>query len=369
MNKILKSNTIRSSYILFLIVLFTSCTQYQGEIKLVEEIEIPFQGKTRLIRPVNYNNSDCICIEEVFQDSINLRIYHLENGNELLTIKHPKPFNWFLSSGLKDHLLFSERNGSFILLNLDTETTSYYMASDFGILNRDFFNLHSFSPDGTHLVADFKETKENQALTMKNIISGCKLFSKESLLVELSLENEALKFKDTIAYGFKEKYFFGKDGFGLSYTYIDRLDNDSYILTSPYNDEIFFITDDSEKSIKVKSKLRNIAVDVEPYSTYEKSSRKFNKNISENYANQPHISSINYEKKTERIHLKIWNGEEKTMNLLTLNCDGKTLAESTINMEHIKTNFYYQGKQYFIRKHNYEKDSHINIDVYQYISD
>ncbi|MEA1874519.1 MAG: hypothetical protein U9N51_08855 [Bacteroidota bacterium] len=318
--------------------------------------------------PVNYNNNKCICIEEVFQDSINLRIFNLKNGNELLTIKHPKPFDWFLRSGLKNHLLFSERNGNFILLNLDTKTTDYYKASDFGIINRDFFTLRSFSPDGTYLVADFKETKENEMLTMENTISGYKLFSEESLLVELSLENGALKFNDTITYGFKKNYFWGEDGFGLSYTYIDKLDNNAYILTSPYNDEIFFINEDSEKSIKVKSKLRNIAVDVEPYNTYEKSPRKFNENISDNYANQPHISSINYDKKTERIHLEIWNGKEKNMNLLTLNCDGKTLAESTINMEHIKTHFYYQGKQYFIRKHNYEKNSHIYIDVYQYIS-
>jgi hypothetical protein len=356
------------SVIIISLLLFISCTQYQGEIKLVETIEIPFQGKTRIMIPLNYNNNACICIEDVFQDSINLRIFNLKNSYELLTIKHPKPFSWLLMSGLKDHLLFSERNGNFILLNLDTETTDYYKASDFGITNRDFFTIYSFSPDGTHLVADFKETEENVALTMKNTISGCKLFSKESLLVELSLENGALKFRDTITYGFKENYFWGEDGFGLSYTYIDKVDNDAYILTSPYNDEIFFISEDSEKSIKVKSKLRNISVDVEPYSTYEKSPRKFNENISENYANQPHIKSINYDEETERIHLKIWNGEEKTMNLLALNCDGKTLAESTINMEHIQTYFYYQGKQYFIRNHNHEKDSLIHIDVYQYIS-
>ncbi len=103
---------------------------------------------------------------------------------------------------------------------------------------------------------------------MKNTISSYNLFSKELLLVELSLENGELKYNDTISYGFKEKYFGGENGFGLSYTYIDKLDKGSYLLTSPYNDEIFILNHDSEKFIKLKSKLKDISVDVEPYSTY-----------------------------------------------------------------------------------------------------
>lgn len=369
MNNVLKSTNIRSSFLLFLmLVIFTNCTQDQGSIKLAKEIEIPFQGKTRRMLPVNYNSNDCICIEDVFQDSISLRIFNLENGNELLSINHPKPFDWLLRSSLKDNLLFSDRNGNFILFDLQTETTSYYKASDFNILNRDFFDIQSFSPDGTHLVAEFRETRETNELIMKNTISGYKQLNKESLLIELSLENGTLKFVDTIAYGFREKYIFGKHGFGMLYTYIDRLNNDSYILTSPYNNEIFFINNDSQKYIKVKSKINDIAVDIEPYSTYKKSPHEFNHNISENYSTQPHISKINYDEKSELIHLRIWNGEDNELNLLTLNLDGKTLAESTINMEHIKTHFYHQGQQYFIKKHNYEKDSLIHIDVYQYIS-
>ncbi len=56
------------------------------------------------------------------------------------------------------------------------------------------------------------------------------------------------------------------------------------------------------------------------------------------------------------------------MNILTINLQGETLTETTISTENYSTYFYFNGKQYFVRNHNHEKDSFIHIDVYQYIN-
>lgn len=365
-------NYSRSSFLLVLVLsIVLSCTPQKDKIQKVDEIDIPFTGKSSRMKLVNFDNKDCICVEDVSQSNIKLRIYDLNTKDEVLNINHPNPFNWFLRSAIKDHLIFNARNGNFIIFDLKHNKSDTLKSSDIGINNRNFFDLFANSTSESIIYAKFGETIKAQEMSSNgNHKNAYKLLNKESLLVKLIYNNNKLIKSDTISYGFGGKYIFRNNGFGMFYYHsIDEINEDEYILTSPYSDSIYFINKNRSKAIKVNSKLKDISVDIVPFSYYDRNgSQEFTRKIVENQNTQSQITEMRYNKTNHLIYLLISeNGiNNNKINMLVMNTSGKTLDETSIDISNNRSHYYYNGKQYFIKEHNYEKDSTIHIDIYQY---
>ncbi len=351
-----------------------SCQKKQAALQKIETITVPFSGKITKIDAIHYNHNHCLLLVKATQNKEQFFIYNLQQKVLVKKFENPQSFHWHYNTSMNNRLVFTDFMGSFMIYNLTDDTFKIYASNELGF---DDIYISSIDKGGENslicgLMPSLKTSEKCRSNDVKTATEGYILYTRENELLELFFDKDSLTDAKLFLKSYLQTYVFQDKGLGSPSVNIIKQSQNRFILSSRFNDTVYFINPEQTQAFKLKSKLKNISTEIVSYE-YLKNPSDFAQRCSQNYSTQPGISKMFYDEKNQHLFIYILDEKKenakRNANLLLTDNKGNVLDELSLDSEiYSRYGFLIEDKYYIAKTFDYEKDTLIYFDVYKYCS-